>query len=138
MTRRGTTRTVLVVHPDRRGLSSLVELLQAAGYDVTGSSTFAEARKLLEKLSPQLLIAHVRLGAFNGLHLVLHRHAVAPTSASIVIDTAGRMDDELARQAKRLSASYVVEPTEPAGWIALIAKGLAAGGLPTEELRFAR
>ena len=138
MTRTGTTRTILVVHPDTRGLSRLVELLQAAGYDVTGSSSFVEARKLLKKLSPHLLIAHVRLGAFNGLHLVLRRHAVEPTSASIVIDTAGRMDPELARQAKRLSASYVVEPTEPAQWLALIAKGLAAGGLPTEELGFAR
>ncbi len=88
MTRTGTTRTILVVHPDTGTVSSRVELLQAARSDVTGSSSFAAARELLEKLAPHLLIAQVRLGAFNGLHLVLCRRAVEPTSASIVIDTA--------------------------------------------------
>ena len=130
-----TTLCVLVVHPDTEALSDLVRLLRDTGYCVTGSSDFGQASELLKKISPDLLITHVRLGAFNGLHLVLRRHAVEPTSASIVMDKAERMDSELAREAKRLNAPYVVEPTEPAQWLALIAKVLAAGGLPAEELR---
>lgn len=135
MTSTATTRTILVVHPDTRALSSLVELLTDAGYHVTGTSSFGEAKRLLSDSSPHLVITHVRLAAFNGLHLILRRHAAEPTTASIVMDTAERMDDELAREAKRLYALYVVEPTEPARWLALVAKVLAAGGLPTEELR---
>ena len=110
MARGETIRTISVVHADPEASANTEKLLSNAGYRVTTASTFEEAM-LLAANSPDLLITHIRLGAFNGLHLVLRRRDEHPHSASIVMDS--RADALLAREAKRLSAPYLTEPVSP-------------------------
>jgi len=69
--------------------------------EVTLVTTFAEAKARLAD-HPSLLISEVRLGEYNGLHLVLH--AQAHHIPAIVI---GRNDPVLERDAEQLAASYL-------------------------------
>ena len=127
MARGETIRTISVVHADPAALANTAKLLSNAGYRVTAASTFEEAKLLLSANPPDLLITHVRLRAFNGLHLVLRRRAEHPRSVSIVMDSGA--DPVLACEAKRLSAPYLIEPVSPEQLLTLIAK------LPSEKNR---
>ena len=58
--------TILIVEDHdatRRGLRAL---LTNAGYTVAAAGTFAEGRRLLTEQTPDLLIADLRLGEYNG------------------------------------------------------------------------
>ena len=60
---------ILLVDADRTILKKTEMLLSAQGHLVIAVSSFQEAKGLLNSVSPDLLIADVRLDAFNGLHL---------------------------------------------------------------------
>jgi CheY-like chemotaxis protein len=62
---------VLIVDDDRATRYGLAELLEGAGYDTVAVGTFEEAIRILRTTPPDLLIADVRLGPFNGLQLVI-------------------------------------------------------------------
>ena len=76
--------TILVVDSEPQTLSRTQRVLRAAGYRVATSDTFEEASRLLTLLLPDLLVADIRLGAFNGLHLVWRRRWNHPTRRSLV------------------------------------------------------
>jgi DNA-binding response OmpR family regulator len=86
----------------RRGLRAL---LTKAGYVVASAGTFAEGRRLLTDQTPDLLIADLRLGEYNGLQLV----AAAPVTVPSIIVT-GFPDRVLEAQALKLGAHYVTKP----------------------------
>ena len=74
---------ILVVDSDPATRLFVSTTLGVAGYDVTATDSFYEARHHLEAACPALLIADIRLGEFNGLHLALHRsldHPGLPTN----------------------------------------------------------
>ena len=62
---------VLIVDDDAATRSGVAELLREAGYDTRAVGTFEEGLKALRTDMPDLLIADVRLGAFNGLQLLV-------------------------------------------------------------------
>jgi DNA-binding response OmpR family regulator len=66
-------RSVLIVEPDRSQGSAAKQVLESAGFDVNCVETFDEAERLLACGAPDVLITSLRLGAYNGLHLVLNR-----------------------------------------------------------------
>ena len=66
-----TQQMVLVVDGDTRDRTSTVLLLEAAGYQVRSARNFEDARAMLIAEHPDLLITDLRLGPYNGLHLVL-------------------------------------------------------------------
>jgi len=68
---------ILVVDEDADARTEIVDLLSHAGYQVTSVGSFREATKVLSTDPPDLLITELRLGAFNGLHLVIRRAAKA-------------------------------------------------------------
>ena len=115
--------TVLVVDSDPRALTRTVRLLKRAGYQTTGTLTFAEAKQLLAANSPDLLIADVRLGAFNGLQLVLRRRVDHPESASIVTHVYAH--PVLEREARRLNAPVLLKPLNATKLLALVGQMLA-------------
>ena len=47
------------------------ELLNLAGHEVIATSTYQEGRHAVQVESPDLVIADLRLGGFNGLQLLL-------------------------------------------------------------------
>jgi len=116
-------RSVLVVDPDPSDLSSTVLLLQAAGYRVTATPAFDEAKQLLANESPDVLITGLRLGPYNGLHLVLRSRADHPAMAAIV--TSGYHDPVLEAEAQRQHAGFLLKPVAESDLLAAIDASLS-------------
>ncbi len=100
--------TILVVESDPRQRASVLDILRGAGYQVAGVDSFHEAQQFLASIQPDLLIADMQLGAFNGLQLVRQRHAAHPAQPSIV--THAEADAVLQRHAFTFQAPYLVKP----------------------------
>jgi DNA-binding NtrC family response regulator len=113
--------TILVVSTDA-GLAPTLRLLVGAGYAASGATTFEDAARLLATTSPDLLIADERLGAYNGLHLVLRGRADHPDMRAIV--TTSFKDPFVEAEATRMNARCLVKPLDPAEWLLPISRTL--------------
>jgi DNA-binding NtrC family response regulator len=116
--------TILVVSTDA-GLAPTLRLLVLAGYEARGATTFEDAARLLATSSPDLLIADERLGAYNGLHLVLRGRAEHPDMRAIV--TTSFKDPCVEAEATRMNAGCFVKPRDPAEWLLPISQTLGSG-----------
>jgi DNA-binding NtrC family response regulator len=114
--------TIMVVTGDDERRNVLLETLNGAGYVASGASTFAEAKQLLETRSPDLVIADERLGPFNGLHVIVVGRAHHPSLKAIV--TSQVKDKGLENDAKRLNVLCLVQPIQPADWLASVSETL--------------
>jgi DNA-binding response OmpR family regulator len=114
---------ILIVDDHRVTRLGLAEMLAEAGYSVVTAGSFQEARGILSEAPPDLLIADVRLGSFNGLQLVINYRVPA-----IVI--TGFADSVLEAEARRMGAEYLVKPVPPDRLMALIREKL--GSTPPE------
>ena len=112
---------VLIVDDDKTTRAGLAELLEAAGYDALPVGTFEEASRIMRTSPPDLLIADVRLGAFNGLQLVIS--SPKPVPAIIV---TGFADPVLEADARRRGADYVLKPVAPQTLLRLVEQKLSA------------
>jgi DNA-binding response OmpR family regulator len=100
----------LLVEPDADYRTLLAEHLAGRGRDVVAVSSFSEAREQL-KLAPfDLIVTATRLGAFNGLHLVLIARSMNMSMAAIV--TTPTPDEVLEREASSFGAAFVARPWE--------------------------
>jgi DNA-binding response OmpR family regulator len=99
---------ILVVSADSHVLSDRVTALRRAGFTARASSSFPDARRMLEKGPvPEILVTDVRLGPYNGLHLVAVARVEFPRTFAIVI---GASDHVLEVEATGLGARYVSAP----------------------------
>ena len=114
---------ILIVDDHRVTRLGLAEMLAEAGYNVVTAGSFQEARGILRDAPPDLLIADVRLGSFNGLQLVINYRIPA-----IVI--TGYADSVLEAEARRVGAEYLVKPVHPEELLTIIREKL--GQTPTE------
>ena len=105
----GIGRNILIVEDDQSTLSGWVELLRAAGYLVTGVSSYEEGRQELATM-PDLLITDVRLGVYNGLQLLMRGRMVNPRLQAIVI--TGYADQIVRREAVYLQAEHLEKPVD--------------------------
>ena len=112
----------LVVEAAVDDLVPLVSALTEAGFQVTAAGTFLQARTLLDARPPALLMTAVRLGLYNGLHLVLRGTAVKPDLAAVVTSTVA--DPVLQREAEALGATFVVTPVEQKDLVAAVLRTL--------------
>jgi DNA-binding response OmpR family regulator len=101
---------ILLVDADRAALRRTETLLSAEGHLVIAVSSFQEAKGHLYTVSPDLLIADVRLDAFNGLHLAARARLDYPSLPVII--THAWADAVLEREAQRQGAAFVVNPLE--------------------------
>ena len=92
---------VLLVEPNAR-TSAVLQRGLVPTADVIASSSFQQARAVLRERPPDLLVTNLRLGAYNGLHLVL---IATPGTRSVVYST-GDFDRILALEAQRHGAFY--------------------------------
>jgi DNA-binding NtrC family response regulator len=124
-----TAHRVLVANenPVQRGV--LTKLLTSAGYEAVAASTFEQARQALDEAPPDLLIAHLRLGAFNGLHLVLRGRADGLEMSAII--TTGPEDHALKSQVMEHGVLCVPTPLMTADFLAMVAKAIERRGSPT-------
>lgn len=115
--------SILIVDDDQAALSGLVELLRSAGYEATGCRQFEDAVRSLATARPDLLIADVRLGEYNGLHLIVRSRASHPGMASIVI--SGHPDPAIQREATEAGASaFLLKPLKLSEFLATVARVL--------------
>lgn len=116
--------SILVVDEQPLVVARLAQPLTDAGYHVTGATTFEAAKRSLTAHPPHLLIAALRLGLFNGLHLVLRGRLDHPEMAAIV--TAGFKDPVLEAEATTYGAACVVSPKNPSELLALVSRTFAS------------
>jgi len=113
--------SILVVDDDPAALGGLVELLRSAGYDAVGAASFDEAIQALASMTPDVLIADVRLAEYNGLHLLHRSRASHPRMASIVI--SGHPDIAIEREAALAGAvAFVLKPLVLPDFLAMVAR----------------
>jgi DNA-binding response OmpR family regulator len=117
-----TSYRILIVEDDEATRRGLGALLTNAGYVVLSAGTFVEGRRLLAEHAPDLLIADLRLGEYNGLQLV----AVAPFAVPSIIVT-GFPDPVLEAEALKLGAHYVTKPITVDALLTLINDTIVSG-----------
>jgi FixJ family two-component response regulator len=113
-------RKILLVDDDGATRWGLAALLEESGYTVLAVSTLHAARTALVTDDPDLLITDIRLGAYNGLHLVVARRVPIP---AIVI--TGFPDSALEAEARRMGADFLVKPISPAELLWLMERRLS-------------
>jgi len=111
---------VLIVDDDTTTREGLAEFLEGSGYETIAVGTFEEASRILRTNPPDLLIADVRLGPFNGLQLVIS----SPQPIPAIIIT-GFADPVLEADARRRGADYVLKPVSPGRVLELVAQKLS-------------
>ena len=99
-------------------------LLENAGYTVASAANFEEAKQLLACQAPDVLITDLRLGSYNGLHLVLRSRADHPEMAAFV--TSATPDPVLEAEAQREQARFLLRPISDADLLDAITTSLAA------------
>jgi DNA-binding NtrC family response regulator len=130
----GSPLSVLVVEPALDELLIVTAMLSSAGFHVTAAASFAQARALLGGPRPfALLFTALRLGMFNGLHLVVRARCVQPTMAALV--TASPEDAMLQAEAESLGATFVVKPTTTQESIAAILQTVFRGDQSAAPIR---
>jgi DNA-binding NtrC family response regulator len=97
----------IVVDADLAELRKTEQALEHVGFVVMGAASFAQAKSLLVSITPEIVIADIKLEAFNGLHLAALCAVWRP--ATPFIATHNIYDTVLEADAKRLNASYVVK-----------------------------
>ena len=124
---------IVLVDADRRVLRRTEDLLSEAGHLVAAVSTFPQARHLLDTVNPDLLVAAVQLGAFNGLHLVVRSRRDHPDLPVIVTHVS--LDPVLERDASGLGAAFVVDAPENPEFLRTVQSALESSRLTKQPIR---
>jgi CheY-like chemotaxis protein len=122
---------VLLVDTDPETTAALEQVLASAGYRVATVTTFENAVRQVTLDCPDLVVTTIRLGQFNGLHLVLRCRADFPNMPLIVI--GGADDVGLTAEAVRYGARFVTRPIDPGAFLALVGE-LLTGHTPRDPL----
>jgi DNA-binding response OmpR family regulator len=102
--------TVLIVDSNPAALSDTASAFRDAGYHVTTTASFESAKWRLRTVPPDLLVTDVRLGDYNGIHLVIRGRTDDAGLQAIVTDTT--RDRVLEADATTQGAIYLVKPFE--------------------------
>ncbi len=117
-----TPATVLVVDESAAERIEAEDLLLHAGYRVVSAGSLQEAARVLGTDPPDLLITELRLGAYNGLHLVIRSRQLFPELPAIILTRFP--DPVLETDAHRERASYVVKPLDHNAFLSLVSRRL--------------
>jgi DNA-binding NtrC family response regulator len=125
-------RYVLVVDADPSDRTNTVFLLQSAGYRVVAATAFDEAKQLIASEAPDLLLTSLRLGPYNGIHLILRSRMDHPTMAAIV--TSRYADAVLEAEARRQRANFIVRPVSDGALLEAVSRSLDSSVLADEKI----
>jgi DNA-binding response OmpR family regulator len=92
-------------------------LRSVPGHEIVLRTDFESARLELDRHPPDLVVAQVRLGAFNGLHLAIRARGRGLPTQTILI---GEPDAVLELEAKQQHAHYLTWPVDQATLAATI------------------
>jgi DNA-binding response OmpR family regulator len=102
---------VLIAEDDLPTLAGLAGYLRGAGFSVVPLPSFSEARRIMPFAKPDVVVADVRLGEYNGLQLAVQARELDPPPGIIV--TSGFDDPVLKAEAERLGAIFLLKPFAP-------------------------
>jgi DNA-binding response OmpR family regulator len=108
----------LVVEPSGPDLAFIKASLTSAGFIVTATDNFKDARALLVNAPPSLLVTEIRLGAYNGLQLAYRGKSVSPPMAIVL--TSAYPDPVLRRDVERMGATFVLKPVTGRDFVAAV------------------
>ena len=112
---------ILLVDTDTHRAGQLSASLHQVGFAVTNSGGFEDAMLCVRTAAPDLVITNVRLGAYNGLHLIMRIRAVHPQTAAIL--TCAAHDPVLQSDAAAFGAEYAVAPwNDPKPFVELVSR----------------
>lgn len=123
---------MLIVSTRDERRDELSTWLQAAGYVVEAVSGFVQGRQACERVPPDLLVADVKLEAYNGIHLAMWSRNRHPATQVLLI---GDADLVLQHEAERERAKYLVQPVDERRFLAAVA---ALREAPRQSRRSAR
>jgi DNA-binding NtrC family response regulator len=106
---------VLMIDDDEAYLSACTTILRGDGHDVVGCGTFDEGRLRLASEPFDAVIADVRLGAYNGLHLL-----TLAAGSMTKIALSAFCDPVIIRDAEHAGARFVLKPSDCASVSALL------------------
>src|SRR5688572_31392327 len=98
----------VIVDDDASVLRLLRDLLTGAGFDVEAFTDFPTAKERLAAGGVDVLVTDVRLGAFNGLQLVVRAKTTSPDVVAIVL--TGFDDHVLHQDAVGVGAHFLLKP----------------------------
>jgi DNA-binding response OmpR family regulator len=116
---------ILIVDPNPATATTAEAALLEAGHRVAWVSTFEEATLQQSLDCPDLLVTAVRLGAFNGMHLLFRFRAICPDEPVIVIGAPDDLTPDMRRHATR----FLSPPIDRASLVGLVSE-LLAGRTP--------
>ena len=119
--------TVLLVHADAAVAARLGACLASAGYATATATSFDEAKALIAASPPALLVASVRLGAYNGLHLIVRSRMDQPETAAILL--SHRPDPVFETEAAKYGAIFMTEAESDERLVATAARLLSSAAL---------
>jgi DNA-binding NtrC family response regulator len=103
---------VVIVDDDQQLLRGMRDGFAGAGHDVVVFGEYEPAKRYLAQNAPDVLVTDVRLGAFNGLQLVLFAKIGHPKMTAFVLS---RDEDRVLRKdATSVGACFHVKPIESA------------------------
>ena len=99
---------ILLLDDDQALVKMAREWLSLAGHEVIALSDFNAAQNYLSLNQPDALITDVRLGAFNGMQLLLFAKLEHPDMVAVAM--TGFDDPALRQEAARIGATFLVKP----------------------------
>jgi DNA-binding response OmpR family regulator len=98
---------VLVVDTQQRRRAKIAFWLRAAGYRVDLADSFTQARDKIDARAPLCLITSVKLGIYNGLHLIARSRCLHSSAFVLMHDV---LDPVLESEARSHDAESLVLP----------------------------
>jgi len=117
--------SIVVVSADERTRRGVETLLCAQGYVVGTASSFIDGQELLDSVTPDLVIADLRLNDHNGLQLATQTHLDRPDVAVMVI-TSARDDWWAEDEATRQGAAFIANPLENPDFLPCVRQALTS------------
>jgi FixJ family two-component response regulator len=114
---------IILVNADPNVLWRTDALLSEDGHLVAAVSSLGEAKKLLESVTPDVLIADVRLDAYNGLQLAIRSRLDHPNLPVII--TNEWPDAAFEGEAKRHGAIFVAAPLDNPDFLKIVRLAIA-------------
>ena len=116
---------ILCVETDDARAGRIADALERSGFVVLAASGFNEALSCLKTASIAVLITAVRLGPYNGLHLVMRARAQNARVGAIL--TTPSADPVLQADVAAFGAEYLVAPwDDPAGLVETVSRVMRA------------
>jgi CheY-like chemotaxis protein len=102
-----TSVRILVTSPVADQRETLLDWLALPTYSAVAVATFHDAKSRIDARCPDLLVTDLKLGEYNGLHLVVRGKARNPAMRAIIL---AEPDPVLEKDAEREGAVYMKPP----------------------------